>query len=115
MAAIDLQQFMQLRENARTRQQEPASRKSASVSGSTTATASDWKALLESKREALGLQKGAPTTAASAATSTVSATASRTTAADLSGTIEDRVEELRDRHSQGLSVRELGNFIDVRA
>ncbi len=114
MAAIDLQQFMQLRENARTRQQEPASRKSAATSSGTTATASDWKALLESKREILGLQKPA-TTATSAATSTASATASRTTAADLSGSIEDRIEELRDRHSQGLSVRELGNFIDVRA
>lgn len=115
MAAIDLQQFMQLRENARTRQQEPASRKSVSASGSsTTATANDWKALLESKRETLGLQKST-STAASAATSTASATASHTTAADLSGSIEDRIEELRDRHSQGLSVRELGNFIDVRA
>lgn len=119
MSTIDLQKFMELRESARVRQQEQTTRKG------TSASASDWKALLESKRQELGVSSNSSNTATSSARAAVSTTATtatsatarsaRTTAADISGSLEDKVDELRDRKSQGLSVRELGNFIDVRA
>ena len=36
-------------------------------------------------------------------------------AVDFKGSVEERVSALRERSSEGLPVRELGNFIDVRA
>jgi len=39
----------------------------------------------------------------------------RTVAMDLNGSMEERVSALRERSAEGLPVRELGNFIDVRA
>ena len=105
MSRIELQKFMELRETARGRQGESASRKASS----TNKASSSWQSLLESKRQELGVSS------ASSSPVRASATAGRTSASDLSGSLEEKVEELRDRKSQGLSVRELGNFIDVRA
>ena len=105
MSRIELQKFMELRETARGKLGESSSRKASS----TDKASSSWQSLLESKRQEMGVSS------TPAAPAKASATPVRTSAADLSGSLEDKVEELRDRKSQGLSVRELGNFIDVRA
>lgn len=113
MSTIDLQKFMEMRETARVRQQEQPTRKAAAAKSDIPA----WQKLLESKRQEIGLPaspRSVPTR--STVTPVASSTASvRTTAADLTGALEDKIEVLRDRKSQGLAVRELGNFIDVRA
>jgi len=112
MSAIDLQRIMEMRENARVRQQEkPVGRKSGASSSS------DWKALLESKRQELGVSSGrsasaAQTTTKSSNVATNIGLAKNTGSAE---SMEEKVDELRDRKSMGLAVRELGNFIDVRA
>lgn len=105
MSRIELQKFMELRETARGRQGDSSARKAST----TDKASSSWQSLLESKRQEMGVSSSP------AAPAKGSAASARTSAADLSGSLEEKVEELRDRKSQGLSVRELGNFIDVRA
>jgi len=109
MSTIDLQKFMEMRETARVRQQEQPSRKAATAKSDVPA----WQKLLESKRQEIGLPASSRPVSSSA-TASIAANV-RTTAADLTGALEDKIEVLRDRKSQGLAVRELGNFIDVRA
>ncbi len=100
---IDVQKFMELRDNARARQV-----------GERDSGKADWRTLLDSKRKEIGLEP-----APSAKTAKVSAEKAenkiRMVAADFKGTIEERVGALRERSAGGLPVRELGNFIDVRA
>ncbi|MDR1811777.1 MAG: hypothetical protein LBQ87_03040 [Candidatus Fibromonas sp.] len=100
---IDVQKFMELRDSARTRQM------AGGEAGKT-----DWRALLDSKRKEIGLEPAPP-----AKTAKVSAEKAenkiRMVAADFKGTVEERVGALRERSAEGLPVRELGNFIDVRA
>ncbi|GHV12353.1 hypothetical protein AGMMS49938_04730 [Fibrobacterales bacterium] len=84
----------------------------------------DWRALMESKRKEFGLSqttssksKSAENSAAKANSTAVSNAAkpARATAADFAGSIDEQVNSLRERSAEGLPVRELGNFIDVRA
>jgi len=100
---IDVQKFMELRDSARARQ----------VGEKNTGKA-DWRALLDSKRKEIGLEPAPP-----AKNAKVSAEKAenkiRMAAADFDGTVEERVGALRERSAEGLPVRELGNFIDVRA
>ena len=85
---IDVQKFMELRDGARARQK------------------GDWRALLESKRREIGLEPAAKT---------ADNIKTKAVAMDFEGSIEERVSALRERSQEGLPVRELGNFIDVRA
>ncbi len=92
---IDVQKFMELRDGARARQiGSTASRDTAKT---------DWRALLESKRKDMGLS-------AAKAENRI-----KMVATDFEGSMEERVGALRERSAGGLPVRELGNFIDVRA
>ncbi|MDR3001215.1 MAG: hypothetical protein LBU89_08125 [Fibromonadaceae bacterium] len=102
---IDVQKFMELRNSAIARQtSDTRETKETKATG-------DWRTLLESKRKEIGLEP-----AASAKVSGIKAENKiRAVAADFDGTIEERVGALRERSSEGLPVRELGNFIDVRA
>jgi hypothetical protein len=100
---IDVQKFMELRDSARARQ----------TTEKDTGKA-DWRTLLDSKRREIGLEPAAPTK--NAKVSGIKAeNKNRAVAADFDGTIEERVGALRERSAEGLPVRELGNFIDVRA
>jgi len=100
---IDVQKFMEIRESARARQS----------SASSAADKTDWRSLLESKRKEIGLEPAAQTAAKVSATKAENRI--KAVAADFDGTIEERVGALRERSADGLPVRELGNFIDVRA
>jgi len=95
---IDVQKFMELRDSTRARQTEKM----------------DWRALLESKRKEIGLEPAAPSAVKKTAKNADSIR-TRAAASDFGGTIEERVSALRERSAEGLPVRELGNFIDVRA
>jgi len=95
---IDVKRFMELRDGAIARQGGTAAKSSEKA---------DWRALLDSKRKEIGLEPAAPTAAKRNTLATV--------AADFDGTMEERVSALRERSAEGLPVRELGNFIDVRA
>jgi len=100
---IDVQKFMEIRENARAKQ----------AAATKVADKTDWRALLESKRKEIGLEPAAST---AAKVSPVKAeNKNRAVAADFEGSIEERVGALRERSAEGLPVRERGNFIDVRA
>jgi len=101
---IDVQKFMELRDGARARQ-------TGSIAARDTAK-TDWRALLESKRKDMGLRPAAPTAKVFAEKAE---NRTRAVATDFDGTIEERVGALRERSAEGLPVRELGNFIDVRA
>jgi len=96
---IDVQKFMELRESAKTRQTEKA----------------DWRALLESKRKEIGLEPAAQTAAVKKTAKNADNMRMKAVASDFDGTVEERVSALRERSAEGLPVRELGNFIDVRA
>ncbi|MCL2283374.1 MAG: hypothetical protein FWC26_08670 [Fibromonadales bacterium] len=100
---IDVQKFMEIRESAKTRQ---------ATTAKTTGKA-DWRALLESKRKEIGLESAAP--AAAKVSAAKAENKIKAVAADFDGSIEERVGALRERSAEGLPVRELGNFIDVRA
>lgn len=107
MSTIDLQKFMELRESVRARQQEaPVRQKKAS-------SAEDWRTLLESKRQQIGIEK--PSRAKSLSTPEPVELAKSIKTGDSLESMDQKVEALRDRKMQGLSVRELGNFVDVRA
>ncbi|MDR0515660.1 MAG: hypothetical protein LBH25_01285 [Fibromonadaceae bacterium] len=108
---VDVQKFMELRDSARARQ-------SIGKDSAKTAEKGDWRALLDSKRKEIGLEPAAPTRAnnKTAQVSAIKAeNRNRAVAADFDGTMEERVGALRERSAEGLPVRELGNFIDVRA
>jgi len=100
---IDVKRFMELRDGAIARQGGVAAKSSDKA---------DWRALLDSKRKEIGLEPAASTAATAAKKSAATV---RTVAADFDGTMEERVSALRERSAEGLPVRELGNFIDVRA
>jgi len=102
---IDVQKFMELRDGARARQT------TGSVAARDTAK-TDWRALLESKRKDMGLEPAAPNAKVSAIKAENNI---KMVATDFQGSIEERVGALRERSAEGLPVRELGNFIDVRA
>jgi len=104
---IDVQKFMELRDTARAKQ---AGNASAKDTGKT-----DWRSLLDSKRKEIGLEPAAPTVALKKTHKTADNIQTRAVAADFDGTVEERVNALRERSAEGLPVRELGNFIDVRA
>lgn len=107
MSTIDLQKFMELRESVRARQQEaPARKKSASAT-------EDWRTLLESKRQQIGIEKTSRAKDISAPETVEWGKGMKT--GDSLESLDQKVEALRDRKIQGLSVRELGNFVDVRA
>jgi len=97
---IDVQKFMELRENVRAKQD----------TGKT-----DWRSLLDSKRKEIGLEPAAPTINVKKTAKTADNMQTRAVAADFDGSVEERVNALRERSAEGLPVRELGNFIDVRA
>ena len=101
---IDVQKFMELRNGAIARQ--------ANGNAPAKEASQDWRALLESKRKEIGLEPAAPLAKVSGAKAENKV---RAAAADFDGTIEERVGALRERSAEGLPVRELGNFIDVRA
>jgi len=103
---IDVQKFMELRNNAIERS---GITRSVKVSPKTADNNNDWRSLLESKRKEIGLQPAAPV-----AKSNISKQA-KVVATDFDGTVEERVSALRERSAVGLPVRERGNFIDVRA
>ena len=103
---IDVQKFMELRESVKAKQ-------SSIPAKSTDKT--DWRLLLESKRKEIGLEPAASAVALKKTAKTADNTRTRANAASLDGTIEERVSSLRERSAEGLPVRELGNFIDVRA
>jgi hypothetical protein len=104
---VDVQKFMELRDSARTRQGSAATKDTGKV---------DWRSLLESKRKEIGLEPAAATSVKSAKVSEIKAeNRNRAVAADFEGSVEERVGALRERSAEGLPVRELGNFIDVRA
>ncbi|MCL2260379.1 MAG: hypothetical protein FWC15_03385 [Fibromonadales bacterium] len=100
---IDVQKFMEIRDNARAKQ--------AASAKATDKT--DWRALLESKRKEIGLEPAAPT--AVKVSPVTAENKNRAVASDFEGSIEERVGALRERSAEGLPVRERGNFIDVRA
>ncbi|GBU23542.1 hypothetical protein R83H12_00155 [Fibrobacteria bacterium R8-3-H12] len=104
---VDVQKFMELRNNAIERA--GATTRSVKVSKKTADNNSDWRSLLESKRKEIGLEPAAPV-AKNQITRQV-----KVTATDFDGTLEERVSALRERSAEGLPVRERGNFIDVRA
>jgi hypothetical protein len=99
---IDVQKFMELRESARAREGLPTK----------AAEKSDWRAVLDSKRKEIGLEPAAPRAKVSDVKTDKHIKA---VAMDFNGSIEERVGALRERSAEGLPVRELGNFIDVRA
>ncbi len=72
----------------------------------------DWRALLNAKRREIGLEPAAPAKVFEKKSEDIKVKA---TATDFKGSVEERVSALRERSSEGLPVRELGNFIDVRA
>jgi len=102
---VDVQKFMELRNSAIARS---GTTRSVKVSPKT-ADNNDWRSLLESKRKEIGLQPAAPVAKSNATKQ------AKVVAANFDGTIEERVSALRERSSEGLPVRERGNFIDVRA
>jgi hypothetical protein len=83
---VDIQKFMELRNNAIARQQN--SQTSAKKKINVEPVAKVFAEKTEKKRVA---------------------------ATDFDGSIEERVSALRERSAEGLPVRERGNFIDVRA
>ncbi|MDR2579410.1 MAG: hypothetical protein LBC85_00250 [Fibromonadaceae bacterium] len=101
---IDVQKFMELRESARAKEGLSAKRQTEKA---------DWRALLDSKRKEIGLEPAAPKAAKVSDVKTDKHI--KAVAMDFNGTIEERVGALRERSAEGLPVRELGNFIDVRA
>ena len=105
---IDVQKFMELRDTARAKQAGNAA--SAKETGK-----ADWRSLLDSKRKEIGLEPAAPTAPLKKTLKSADNTQARAVAADFDGTVEERVSALRERSAEGLPVRELGNFIDVRA
>jgi len=104
---VDVQKFMELRNSAIERS--GATHGGIKVSPKT-ADNNDWRSLLESKRKEIGLQPAAPVAKNNAASKQA-----KVVATDFDGTMEERVSALRERSSEGLPVRERGNFIDVRA
>jgi hypothetical protein len=108
---IDVQKFMELRDTARAKQSgNVAAAKDAKGTGK-----ADWRSLLDSKRKEIGLEPAAPTATLKKTLKTADNMQARAVAADFDGTVEERVNALRERSAEGLPVRELGNFIDVRA
>jgi len=105
---IDVQKFMELRDTARAKQAGNAA--SAKETGK-----ADWRSLLDSKRKEIGLEPAAPTAPLKKTLKSADNMQARAVAADFDGTVEERVSALRERSAEGLPVRELGNFIDVRA
>jgi len=104
---VDVQKFMELRNSAIERS--GATRGGVKVSPKTADNNNDWRSLLESKRKEIGLQPAAPVAKSNATKQ------AKVVATNFDGTIEERVSALRERSSEGLPVRERGNFIDVRA
>jgi hypothetical protein len=104
---IDVQKFMELRDGARARQAGTEAKKEAGKG--------DWRALLESKRREIGLEPAAPASELKKTVKTADNMRTKAVAMDFEGSIEERVSALRERSGEGLPVRELGNFIDVRA
>jgi hypothetical protein len=104
---VDVQKFMELRDTARARQADNASSKD---TGKT-----DWRSLLDSKRKEIGLEPAASTATLKKTLKTADNMRARAVATDFDGTVKERVNALRERSAEGLPVRELGNFIDVRA
>lgn len=98
---INVQKFMELKENAIARERQ-------ANAGATSKNSTDWQSLLNSKRKEMGLEPVAPTAQKEIKTT-------KAVAADFEGTIKERVNTLLERSAEGLPVRELGNFIDVRA
>jgi hypothetical protein len=107
---IDVQKFMELRETVRAKQAGDVSAKDAKNTGK-----ADWRSLLDSKRKEIGLEPAAPTITLKKTLKDTDNMQARAVAADFDGTVEERVNALRERSAEGLPVRELGNFIDVRA
>ncbi|MDR0516704.1 MAG: hypothetical protein LBH25_06615 [Fibromonadaceae bacterium] len=103
---IDVQKFMELREGARSRQLDEVKKE---------AGKNDWRTLLDSKRREMGLEPAAPAAELKKSIKTADNTKTRAVAMDFEGSVEERVSALRERSADGLPVRELGNFIDVRA
>lgn len=104
---IDVQKFMELRESANMRNAAAGT----AHRGRSASVEADWRTLLDSKRKEMGLEPAAPTKVSGVKAENKV----RAVAADFDGTIEERVGALRERSAEGLPVRELGNFIDVRA
>jgi hypothetical protein len=104
---IDVQKFMELREGARARQTGIEAKKEAGKG--------DWRALLETKRREIGLEPAAPAGELKKTSKTADNMRTKAVAMDFEGSIGERVSALRERSQEGLPVRELGNFIDVRA
>jgi len=104
---IDVQKFMELRNTARAKQTGNASAKDTGKA--------DWRSLLDFKRKEIGLEPAAPTATLKKTHKTADNMQTRAVATDFDGTVEERVNALRERSAEGLPVRELGNFIDVRA
>jgi len=105
---VDVQKFMELRNAAISKQVGNAA--STKDTGKV-----DWRSLLDSKRKEIGLEPAAPTATLKKTHKTADNVQARAVAADFDGTVEERVNALRERSAEGLPVRELGNFIDVRA
>jgi hypothetical protein len=104
---VDVQKFMELRDSARARQTDKVSPKDTGKA--------DWRSLLDSKRKEIGLEPAAPTATLKKTLKSADNMQRRAVATDFSGTVEERVNALRERSAEGLPVRERGNFIDVRA
>jgi|GEM_PF-1680897 len=106
MDGISLQQFLQARETASTRM-----RASTASTSSTTAKSgkTDWQSVLEAKRAELGEP-------ASAASTPNRVTSSYANVSNVAATdYKARSEQLRSQLAQGVSVRTMGNLLDMRA
>jgi len=108
MESVALQQFLALRQSAVERLQQPASTSSTS-STSKTAT-QNWQAILEAKRNEMGI--GAQGVTRNTASTVQSKSYSQTFPQD---DYQARAENLRSQLAQGLPIRRIGSLLDVRA
>ncbi len=105
MESVALQQFLALRQSAVERLQQPASTSSTSK----TAT-QNWQAILEAKRNEMGI--GAQGVTRNTASTVQSKSYSQTFPQD---DYQARAENLRSQLAQGLPIRRIGSLLDVRA
>lgn len=102
MDSVSLQQFLALRQSAVERN--PVAQKSAT----SVASGESWKAILESKRNEMGLQKASVQSAPQGISQNSQANY-------IAGDYRAKAESLRAQMQQGAPVRHLGSLFDVRA
>lgn len=105
MENVSLQQFLELRQSAQTRMQ--ATEKSSGTNS--------WQAILEAKRRELGVGNSTTSVTSTPASQRPSNSYASASSTALNGDYRARSEELKAQLLQGAAIRQVGNFLDVRA